>query len=79
MALWLHQQWNDIKGNVKYAIILVFGTAVLTGVVALTHGLLLWQQVVLAGCFALLFGWALFATMVGIASPATAISDSRAL
>lgn len=62
MTLWLRQQWNDIKGNVKYAVVLVVGAAVVTGVVALTHGLLLWQQVVLAGCFVLLFGWALFAT-----------------
>jgi hypothetical protein len=60
---WLCQQWNDIKGNVKYAAVLGVGWAVVTGVVGLTHGLLLWQQVVLAGCFVFLFGWALIATM----------------
>ncbi len=63
MTVWLLRYWNDIKGNVKYAVALIIGTAIVTGVVALTHGLCLWQQVVLAGCFVLLFGWALMATM----------------
>jgi hypothetical protein len=66
MSPWLCRQWNDIKGNVKYAILVVLGAGVVTGTVALTHGLLVWQQVWqqvgLAGCFVLLFGWAVFAT-----------------
>ena len=62
MTPWLRQQWADIRGNVKYAVVLLVGGLVVTGVVALTHGLLLWQQVILAACFVLLFGWALFAT-----------------
>jgi hypothetical protein len=66
MSLWLRQQWDDIKGHVKYAVVLVLGTAVVSGVVALTHGLLLWQQVALAGCFVLLFGWAILATTAAL-------------
>ena len=63
MVPWLRQQWNDIKGHVKFAVLLFVGGSVVTLVVALTHGLVLWQQVVLAGCFVFLFGWALFETM----------------
>jgi hypothetical protein len=62
MVPWLRQQWNDIKGHVKFAVLLFVGGSVVTLVVALTHGLVLWQQVVLAGCFVVLFGWALFET-----------------
>jgi hypothetical protein len=62
MTPWLRRQWNDIRGNVKYAAVLLISGLVVTGVVALTHGLSLWQQAVLAACFLLLFGWALFAT-----------------
>ena len=88
MAVWLRQQWNDIKGNVKYAIVLAIGAVVVAGVVALTHGLLLWQQVALAGCFVLLFGWALFATImasrhqlpvVPLAAPPFGLEPERAV
>jgi hypothetical protein len=71
MASWLRRQWDDIKGNVKYAIVLACGTAIVTSAVALTHGLQLWQQAALAACFLLLFGWAVIAT-VGAVSGANA-------
>jgi hypothetical protein len=47
----LREFWNDIKGNVKYTLSVLAGSAVVTGVVALTHGLNLWQQAALAGSF----------------------------
>jgi hypothetical protein len=62
MVRWLVHHWNDIKGNVKFFIVTFIGSGVVSLVVALTHGLAVWQQTVLALCFLLLFGWAIAAT-----------------
>jgi hypothetical protein len=59
---WLKGQWNDIKGNAKWAVVTAVGTGFVILAVALTHGLHLWQQVSLSVCFIFLFGWALAAT-----------------
>jgi len=61
---WLERQWRDISGNVKFWILGLSGTALVAAAVALTHGLGLWQQIVLAFLFILLFGWAAIATYV---------------
>ena len=66
MWLWIVQQWNDIKGNVKYALVLIGGAGLITLVTMITHGLLPWQQVVLMACFVLVFGWAAFVTAVNV-------------
>jgi hypothetical protein len=61
---WIIGQWNDVKGNIKFALLLAIGTVINTWVVALTRGLLAWQQLTLAGLFALMFGWS--ALMAGL-------------
>jgi hypothetical protein len=40
--------------------------AIVTGVVAITHGLQIWQQVILAACFVLMFAWAVTATLCNV-------------
>jgi hypothetical protein len=59
---WLARQWQDISGNVKFAVLLLLGTAIMSAATALIHGLATWQQVVLVALFTLIFGWALIAT-----------------
>ena len=54
MREWLSQQWNEIQGNVKYYALVLLGSAIVTAVVAITHGLQLWQQVWLAALFLLM-------------------------
>jgi hypothetical protein len=61
---WLTRQYRDIEGHFKWYLVLLIGDGIVTAVVALTHGLLLWQQAALAGCFVLLFGWAVAVTVV---------------
>ena len=62
---WLIKQWQDISGNVKFAILLLLGTGIMSAATALIHGLAGWQQVILVALFALTLGWALFATFRG--------------
>jgi hypothetical protein len=57
---WLLGQWNDIKGNAKWAVVLVGLSAMVAAAIALTHGLALWQQLILAVLFIVIFGWAVF-------------------
>jgi hypothetical protein len=59
---WFERQYRDIKGNFKWALALLVKGGIVAAAVALTHGLLQWQQAALAGCFVLLFGWALAVT-----------------
>ncbi len=63
---WVAKQWQDISGNVKFAVLLVLGTGAMSWATALIHGLETWQQVILVTLFALIFGWALFATFHAI-------------
>lgn len=62
MKKWLYEQWKDIRGNVKWAVLVLVGGGVVTGVVALTHGLALWQQVCLSASFVFMLSWAIVAT-----------------
>lgn len=62
VAQWIRKQWQDISGDVKFAGICLFGTACMAGALALTHGLALWQQIILGFLFVLLFGWGVVAT-----------------
>ncbi|MGA2269867.1 MAG: hypothetical protein ABSH44_15465 [Bryobacteraceae bacterium] len=59
---WILRQWDDIKGNVKYGLLLFILGVIMAGVVAVTHGLALWQQVTLTAFFLVLVAWALLAT-----------------
>jgi hypothetical protein len=59
---WLLQQWNDIRGHAKWAVVLVILGAIVTAAIALTHGLALWQQLTLAVLFIVMFGWAVLMT-----------------
>jgi hypothetical protein len=61
---WLARQWQEVSGNVKFAVLLLFGTGIMSVATALIHGLATWQQVVLVALFALMFGWALIATFL---------------
>jgi len=53
---WLIKQWQDISGNVKFAILLLLGTGIMSAATALIHGLAGWQQVILVALFALTLG-----------------------
>ncbi len=59
---WLARQWQDISGNVKFAVLLLLGTGIMGAATALTHGLKRWQQIVLVALFTLVLGWALVCT-----------------
>jgi hypothetical protein len=48
---WLLKQWNDIKGNVKFATLGLVGSAAFTLVGLLTHGLTWWQRAILLFIF----------------------------
>jgi hypothetical protein len=41
---WLAEQWNDIKGNAKWYVVLLILGVMTTGAIALTHGLAFWRQ-----------------------------------
>src|SRR6266700_2323775 len=62
VADWLFQQWHDIKGNVKFALIMGILGVVGAIIKMLVNGLNAWQQIVLVTIFLLLFGWCLFTT-----------------
>ena len=63
MYNWFLRQWRDISGNVKFWLLGVIGVAIVTATIALTHGLYLWQQVILSLIFLILFAWAVVATV----------------
>lgn len=56
---WLRAQWNDIKGNVKYGLLL----SVLFIVGVITRGLTWWQQSILAFVFVCIVTWAVLQTL----------------
>jgi hypothetical protein len=58
----LLDQWHDISGNAKFAIVTLIGGGIVTAAIAITHGLQLWQQIVLASIFGVLFAIAVVAT-----------------
>jgi hypothetical protein len=64
MRDFLLRQWNDIRGNVKYGLLLTALTLMLIGFTTLTHGLMWWQQACLVAIFSVVFVWAIAATVV---------------
>src|SRR6266568_1057857 len=62
MLPWLLQQWEDIKGNFKFWLICLIGGLMVAAAVAITRGLLWWQQAILVLIFLILFGWAVIAS-----------------
>src|SRR4051794_17804350 len=62
MQDWLLRQWQDIRGNFKFWLLGVIALGAMTAALAITRGLLLWQQVLVDGTFLLLFAWAVVAT-----------------
>jgi hypothetical protein len=63
---WLLKQWNDIKGNVKFATLGLVGSAAFTLVGLLTHGLTWWQRAILLFIFGVIALWAITATVLTI-------------
>jgi hypothetical protein len=59
---WLAKQWQDIRGNFKFWLTLIIGSAMVTAAVAITRGLEWWQQTILLVLFVMLFGWAVIAS-----------------
>jgi hypothetical protein len=45
MQDWLLRQWQDIRGNFKFWLLGVIALGAMTAALAITRGLLLWQQV----------------------------------
>lgn len=62
MSEWIKRQWNDIKGNVKYALLVVVLGASVTGAAVLVRGLPWWKDAILTFLFVLLSLWAAVAT-----------------
>lgn len=62
MASWLKRQWDDVKGNVKFYVLTLIATGVVTGGVVVTRSLQWWQQAILVACFVLLVAWGAIAT-----------------
>ncbi|HEX7287737.1 MAG TPA: hypothetical protein VF532_16230 [Candidatus Angelobacter sp.] len=60
---WLRALWTDIKGNVKYGLLVLLLSAAWTGLLALTKGLKLWQQLGLTVIFVAPLVWAILATV----------------
>jgi len=59
MRKWLLEQWRDIKGNLKFWILTVVTTGIVTVGIWITHGLQWWQQLILAVLFLALFAIAI--------------------
>lgn len=62
MGDWIKTQWDDIKGNVKYALLLIVLGAIVTGAAALVRGLPAWKEAILVFLFAVLAFWGAVAT-----------------
>lgn len=71
---WFKRQWNDIKGNVKFAAITTVGSLLLAGAATLIRGIPLWRQIALIIIFLLFLAWALTATLVAVRKPSSAKS-----
>jgi len=59
MPSWFKTQWDDVKGNAKYG--LLVSVPFIAGVI--TRGLLWWQQLVLAFLCVIVVGWAIAQTV----------------
>jgi hypothetical protein len=57
---WLLEQWSEIRGHAKWAVVGLIWLAVTAAAIALTHGLALWQQLALLALFIVMFGWCVF-------------------
>ena len=66
MQEWFLKQWNDIKGNAKFAAIGLGWTTALALVGLLTHGLAWWQQAILLFVFGAVLVWAIAATVLAV-------------
>ena len=64
MREWYVKQWNDIKGNVKFAVLAFLASAALTAVGLLTRGLASWQQAILWFILGILLVWAIAVTVM---------------
>ena len=62
MSEWVKRQWDDIKGNVKYALLVIVLGAVVTGLAVLVRGLPWWKDAILVFLFVLVAFWAAVAT-----------------
>lgn len=62
MPEWIKAQWNDIKGNVKYALLLFLIGGIVAGAAVLVDGLPWWKEAVLVFLFVSLSLWAAVAT-----------------
>jgi len=58
------KQWEQIAGNVKYAVLVFLGGVLVTGFGIVTHGLRWWQQAIVIGLFSLVTVWAVAATFL---------------
>ena len=56
---WLASQWNDVKGNVKYGVLV--SAPFIAGVI--TRGLAWWQQALLAVLCVFVVAWAVVQTL----------------
>jgi len=74
---WLAEQWQDIKGNVKYAIIVVVITGLVTGFGIVTHGLNWWQQAIILCILAVVVAWATVATVLTLKQKASVEGDDK--
>lgn len=63
-ANWLLRQWNDIKGNVKFWVVLFVAPFLSKTAIALTSGIPLWRRAALGVIFIILFGWAILASLI---------------
>jgi hypothetical protein len=62
MPSWIEKQWIDIKGNVKYALLVVLLGGGVTGATLLVRGLPLWKDAVLIFIFTVFAFWGAIAT-----------------
>ena len=74
---WLLEQWNDIKGNVKFYVLCLCGTAGLALIGVLTHGLTWQQQAGLLFLFAAILAWAIVATVLAVARSKSQVSERQ--
>ena len=63
MVDWIKAQWDDIKRNVKYALLLIVLGAIVTGAAVLVRGLPVWKDAILVFLFLLLAFWGAVATL----------------
>ncbi|HEX5424033.1 MAG TPA: hypothetical protein VFW94_10820 [Candidatus Acidoferrales bacterium] len=62
----MRQQWDDIKGNVKFSLLMTACSFLLAGGAILVKGMPLWRIVALACIFFILFAWAVAVTFISV-------------